>query len=170
MSWSVFPLWGGGNNLENILFISPVADLWDPVSPPQGAGMQIYNSFSGCRAPSALHGGWDTHLSVLRFPDPTSPPSETSIQLLLGRGTMTCLAALCWQWGDGVRVVALVSGVDSCSLQRPLIELNEGLMRRQRYSSIPWLRAGIWSVGAVEIWVWRGHLLYKAQIGVLKGA
>jgi hypothetical protein len=36
----------GGDNLESILLISPVAD---PVSPLQGAGMQIYNSFSGCR-------------------------------------------------------------------------------------------------------------------------
>jgi hypothetical protein len=57
------PYWGRGNNLESILFISPMADLWDPVSPPQGAGMQIYNS-SRCRAHSALHGGWDTHSSV----------------------------------------------------------------------------------------------------------
>jgi hypothetical protein len=42
------------------------------VSPPQGAGVQIYNSSSGCRAHSALHGGWDrlTPLSF-RFPDPT---------------------------------------------------------------------------------------------------
>jgi hypothetical protein len=54
----------GGNNFESILFISPVADLGDPVSPPQRARMQIYKSFSWCRAHSALHGGWDTHSSV----------------------------------------------------------------------------------------------------------
>jgi hypothetical protein len=59
------PLIAGGNNLESILFISPVADLWDPVFPPQGVGMQSYNSFSGCRTHSALHGGWATHSSAL---------------------------------------------------------------------------------------------------------
>jgi hypothetical protein len=40
---------GGGNNLESILFISPVSDLLDPVSLLQDAEMQIYSSFSGCR-------------------------------------------------------------------------------------------------------------------------
>jgi hypothetical protein len=36
------PLIGeGGDNLKSILFISPMADLWDPVSLPHGAGMQI---------------------------------------------------------------------------------------------------------------------------------
>jgi hypothetical protein len=49
MSWSVCPLWGRGNDLDSILLISPVADLSDPVSPLQDAGMQVYNSFSGCR-------------------------------------------------------------------------------------------------------------------------
>jgi hypothetical protein len=43
------PYWGRGNNLESILLISPVADLSDPVSPLQDAGMQVYNSLSGCR-------------------------------------------------------------------------------------------------------------------------
>jgi hypothetical protein len=56
---------GGGNNHESILLISPVADLWDPESPLQGAGMQIYNSFSGHKNHSALHGGMDTHSSAL---------------------------------------------------------------------------------------------------------
>jgi hypothetical protein len=32
VSWSVCLLLGRGNNLENILLISPVADLSDPVS------------------------------------------------------------------------------------------------------------------------------------------
>jgi hypothetical protein len=36
--------------------------------------------------------------------------------------------------------------------------------------SIPWLRAGIWSVVPVEIWIWREHLLYKAKIGILEKA
>jgi hypothetical protein len=58
-----------GNNLESILLISPVADLSDPASPLQGAGMQVYNSFSGCRNHSALHGGMG--YSYLRSPDPT---------------------------------------------------------------------------------------------------
>jgi hypothetical protein len=58
MNWFVFPLLEeGGNNLESILLISPVADLSDPVSPLQGTGMQIYHSFSGCKNHSALHGG-----------------------------------------------------------------------------------------------------------------
>jgi hypothetical protein len=46
--WFVCPYWGRGNSLESILFISPVADLSDPVPPLQDAEMQIYNS-SGCR-------------------------------------------------------------------------------------------------------------------------
>jgi hypothetical protein len=66
MSWSVCPLLGRReNNLESILLISPVADLSDPVFPLQGAEMQIYNSLSGCRSHSALHGGWDPHSSAL---------------------------------------------------------------------------------------------------------
>jgi hypothetical protein len=61
-------IWGqgvGGTNLESILIISPVGDLSDPVSPLQDVGMQVYNSFSGCRNHSALHGGMGwilTHL------------------------------------------------------------------------------------------------------------
>jgi hypothetical protein len=68
MNWSVCPLLGKtilrGNNLESILLISPVADLSDPVCPLQDAEMQIYNSVSGCRNYSALHGedGILTHL------------------------------------------------------------------------------------------------------------
>jgi hypothetical protein len=72
-----------------------------------------------------------THLSFM-FPDPISTPSETSTQLLLGRGVMIHLAASCWKWGNGVGVVSLVSGVDACNLQRPPIELDGGLMGRQR--------------------------------------
>jgi hypothetical protein len=46
--------------------------------------------------------GMGYSLICLRSPDPTIRPSETSIQLLLGRGVMmTHLAALCWQWGGG---------------------------------------------------------------------
>jgi hypothetical protein len=39
----------GGQKFESILLISPVADLSDPVSPLQDAGMEVYTSFSGCR-------------------------------------------------------------------------------------------------------------------------
>jgi hypothetical protein len=70
VNWFVFPLWGRGNNLEIILLISPVTGLSDPISPLQGAGMQIYNSFSGCRNDSALHGG-DGILICFRSPDLT---------------------------------------------------------------------------------------------------
>jgi hypothetical protein len=45
----VAPYWGRGNNLGSILLISRVADLSELVSPLLGAGMQVYNSFSGCR-------------------------------------------------------------------------------------------------------------------------
>jgi hypothetical protein len=38
---------------------------WRFITPSQDVGMQIYNSFSGCRNHSALHGGWDTHSSAL---------------------------------------------------------------------------------------------------------
>jgi hypothetical protein len=65
MNWCVGSYWGRENNLESILLISPVADLSDPVSPLQDAEMQVYNSFSGCRNHSTLHGGWDTHSSAL---------------------------------------------------------------------------------------------------------
>jgi hypothetical protein len=45
MSWSIYPLWdGGGNNLESILSISPMADLRPHVSPLQDAGMQLYET------------------------------------------------------------------------------------------------------------------------------
>jgi hypothetical protein len=47
------------------LLISPVADLSDPVSSLQGAGLQVYNSFSGWRIHSARHGEWDSHSSAL---------------------------------------------------------------------------------------------------------
>jgi hypothetical protein len=40
---------GGGETILSILLIRPVADLLDPVSPLQGAGMQVYNSFLGSR-------------------------------------------------------------------------------------------------------------------------
>jgi hypothetical protein len=44
------PLIGGGETiLMSILLIRPVADLSDPVSLLQDAGMQVCNSFSGCR-------------------------------------------------------------------------------------------------------------------------
>jgi hypothetical protein len=61
--------WGRGNNHESILLISPVADLSDLISPLQDAGMQIYNSFSGCRNHSTLHGGMGYSLICLRSPD-----------------------------------------------------------------------------------------------------
>jgi hypothetical protein len=55
--------WGRGNNLDSILLISPVADLSDPVSPLPGAGMQVYNPFSGCRNDMAIRGdGIPIHL------------------------------------------------------------------------------------------------------------
>jgi hypothetical protein len=41
------PYWGKGNNPKIILLINPVADLSDPISHLQDAGMQVYNSFSG---------------------------------------------------------------------------------------------------------------------------
>jgi hypothetical protein len=56
--------WGKGNNLESILFISPVADLSDSIS-PLGCRNAVYNSLSGCRNDIALHGRWDTHSSAL---------------------------------------------------------------------------------------------------------
>jgi hypothetical protein len=58
------PLLVEGNNLESILFISPVADLSDSIS-PLGCRNAVYNSLSGCRNDIALHGRWDTHSSAL---------------------------------------------------------------------------------------------------------
>jgi hypothetical protein len=68
-----------GNNLESIVIISPVADLGYPASLPQGAGMHVYNSFSGSQ--ESQYSPWGdgilTHLPF-RSPDPTNPLSETS--------------------------------------------------------------------------------------------
>jgi hypothetical protein len=66
------PYWGRGNNLESILLISPLQDLSDPVSLLQGAEMQIYNSFPGCRNLNAVLGGMGYSLICLRSPDQTS--------------------------------------------------------------------------------------------------
>jgi hypothetical protein len=72
------PLIGGGGKLSWEHFVSPVADLWDPVSPPQGAGMRIYNSFSGCRAHGALHGEWATYSSALGIQTQQKPSQAKS--------------------------------------------------------------------------------------------
>jgi hypothetical protein len=69
------------NNLESILLISPVTDLSDPVSPLQGAGMQIYHSFSGCKNHSVLHGG--SPLFLLFFGDFSYPRYGTALELSL---------------------------------------------------------------------------------------
>jgi hypothetical protein len=97
-------------------------------TPSQDAGMQC------------SPWGMGYSLICLRFPDPTNPHSETSTQLLLGRGAMTHLSASCWQWGDRgwgmgrlIWKVVLVSVVDPCSLQGPPIEQDGGLMHRQRW-------------------------------------
>jgi hypothetical protein len=60
--------WGRGNNLESVLLISPAADLSDPVSPLQGADLQLLLRTQEC---SALPGdGLLTHLPF-RSPEPT---------------------------------------------------------------------------------------------------
>jgi hypothetical protein len=88
------PCWGKGNNLKNILLISPLADLSDPVSPVQNAQMQIYNSSGGRNTDFRMQeiiplpwSPWGVGYSLicLGSPDPTSSPSETSNQLLLER-------------------------------------------------------------------------------------
>jgi hypothetical protein len=61
----------GESNFESILLISLVADLSDPLSPLQDAGMQVYTSFSGAGIIVLSMGdGILTHLP-LRSPDPT---------------------------------------------------------------------------------------------------
>jgi hypothetical protein len=67
---------GRGNNLESILLISPVADLSDPVSPRQGAEMQVYSSFSRCRKSVLYMGGWGTHSSALGLQTHQVPPQR----------------------------------------------------------------------------------------------
>jgi hypothetical protein len=137
MSWSICPLLGVGRTTLRAFCLSALWHIYETlylllrvqecrfITPSQGTGLTVLSMGDG------IH----THLSF-RFPDPTSPPSETNTQLLLGRGAMTHLAASCWQWGDGgVGVVILVSGFDLCSLQRPLIELDGGLITgRGEYS------------------------------------
>jgi hypothetical protein len=138
------PLIGEG---ETILKIFCSSDLWQIyrtlylffgiqgcgfTTPSQEAGIQVYNSFSRCK--NAVVFMRNEILICLRSLDPTNPPSETSTQMLLGKGAMTHLVASCWQWSMGrkIGVVLLVSGVDLCSLQGPRIEWNGGLMHRQR--------------------------------------
>jgi hypothetical protein len=41
------PLIMGGNNIESILFIRTVADLWDPVSLPRGQKGRFITPFQG---------------------------------------------------------------------------------------------------------------------------
>jgi hypothetical protein len=71
----------------------------------------------------------------LLIPHEASPRSEVSTQLLLGKGTVTHLAASCWQWGGRGRggVGALISGVVPCGLQGMPIELYRRLIRWQRW-------------------------------------
>jgi hypothetical protein len=96
------PLIGWGeNNLDSICLSSPW-QIYETlclllrvqecrfITPSQSAELIVLSMGDGVL----------THLPF-RFPDPTSLRSETSIQLLLGRGAMTHLAALFWQWGDG---------------------------------------------------------------------
>jgi hypothetical protein len=95
---------------------------------PCGRSIRLCISPLGCRN-AGLHllrmqewycSPWEMGYSLicLRSPDPTNPPSETSTQLLLGRGMMTHLATSCWQWGNGgIGERVLFSGVDPCSLK-----------------------------------------------------
>jgi hypothetical protein len=68
-------------------------------------------------------------------PDPISPSSETSTELLLGRKGGISSGCPCWQWGRRGRVGAgeLVSGVDPCVLQGTLIELDRGITHQQKW-------------------------------------
>jgi hypothetical protein len=90
MSWSVCPLLRG-NNLESILLISPVADC---VSPPQDAGVQIYNSFSGCRAHSALHWGWNTDSLICSIDSQTQHSQSNRIKLNWNRKLLFLLTVV----------------------------------------------------------------------------
>jgi hypothetical protein len=58
----------GGNNLESIMFISPVADLWDYVSPPQGAGLIVLSIGDGILTLICPLGSQTQyHLTLLQF-------------------------------------------------------------------------------------------------------
>jgi hypothetical protein len=62
MSLSVCPLLRG--NIKRILFIRPVADLWDPVSPLQGEECRFITPSQGAGLMGAVHGGWATYSSA----------------------------------------------------------------------------------------------------------
>jgi hypothetical protein len=89
---------GGGNNLESILFISPVADLSDPVSLLQDAGTDLHLllKMQNCRFTSQDAGitvlstgaGMLTHLPF-RSPDPLS-----KLQDPITRGWPECIQAV----------------------------------------------------------------------------
>jgi hypothetical protein len=60
------PLIGGRGPILRAFWSSALWQIYETLylSPLQDAGMQVYNSFSGCRNHSALHGGWDTHSAL----------------------------------------------------------------------------------------------------------
>jgi hypothetical protein len=65
MSWSVWSLWGEGNNLDSILSISPVADLWGHESPPQGVGLIVLSMGDGILTHSRALGSQTQQYQVL---------------------------------------------------------------------------------------------------------
>jgi hypothetical protein len=61
--WQIYQTWYFFFRMQEYRFITP-----------QDVGIIVFSMR-----------GWDAHI-CLRFPDPTSPPSETSSQLLWGEG------------------------------------------------------------------------------------
>jgi hypothetical protein len=119
MSWSICPL-SGGNNLEGILSISLVADLWDHVSSPQGAGLLC--------CPWRM-GYWLTHLNF-RFLDPTrmtlgvlknTADHYTPLRMAQVHSTQCCGAIEtlihCWQEYKMALAILKISFLQNWSIQ-----------------------------------------------------
>jgi hypothetical protein len=84
-----------------------MADLWDHVAPPQSTGAQIYEAmypFSGCRAHSALHVGWDTDslISPLGSQTNKSPIRDKYPAVVGQRGSCWEPWAAIWQGHCGL--------------------------------------------------------------------
>jgi hypothetical protein len=124
MSWSVCPLWG--------------KQPWEhSVYQPRGRFMRPCISSSGCRAHSALHGGWDTDSLICLLGSQTnkSPLWDKYPTAVGQRGDDSSICFRLTMGSRGVSGVVLVSGADLCTLQRPPGNWTEGLcVGRSEYS------------------------------------
>jgi hypothetical protein len=117
MSWSTYPFWGSKQFWQHFVY-QHCGKLWHPVPPPQGAGMQIYNSFPECRAQSALMGMGYSLIGHLHSQAQQVPALRQVPKCCWGEGQWLIWLLCAGNGMTGVGVVALNSGVDPRTLQR----------------------------------------------------